>query len=163
MARDWLTLRRGRRSAFGVLTEFGIMSPPVPIFELAAWMGVPVLRVSEPGWSGALHVVEDPPRVQVWLRAEDSLVRQRFTLAHELGHLLLRHPGPVFRDANFVGNLEEQAANGYAAKLLMPEPWVQEYLDRTNWDLAQVASLFQVSPEAMRIRADRILGMATPY
>lgn len=161
---DWMTLRRDRCPAFDLLTGFGITGPPVPIFELASRMGVPVLRVSEPGWSAALHVEETPPRVQVWLRDEDDQARQRFALAHELGHLLLGHAGPVFRDATFWGGREELDASEYGARLLIPEPWAQHYMDACGWDIDRVSALFQVPVEVTRTRADHLLGMAgTPF
>jgi len=45
----------------------------------------------------------------------------------------------------------EIQANHFAAGLLMPERWIREWLGRTS-DPIELAAIFLVSPEAMRIR-----------
>lgn len=143
MTPKWPKLRQKRTSASKLLVMFGVKAPPVPVFDIA----------------GALHVEETSSEAVIWLRSEDLLTRQRWTLAHEIGHLLLHHPGPIFRDATFAGSVEETEANKYAANLLMPLQWVQSYLSVYSWDVVRVASIFQVSPQATRARADTLLGL----
>ena len=70
-----------------------------------------------------------PAERQIWLNASESPARQRFTLAHELGHWVCQHlegrSVPVFCRAAEVGvgegRLLEREANVFAAELLMPE------------------------------------------
>lgn len=50
-----------------------------------------------------------------------SLARQRFTVAHELGHLILGHTGSLYnRDPNPMDDPKETAANVFASRLLSP-------------------------------------------
>ncbi|MFF8843411.1 ImmA/IrrE family metallo-endopeptidase [Streptomyces sp. NPDC015127] len=97
--------------------------------------------------------------------------RQRFTIAHELGHLLL-HPGrevvldrPVrinLRDraSSMATDQEEIEANAFAASLLMPTemlrsellnlgPAIRQDPDRCT---VQLADVFRVSTAAMGFR-----------
>lgn len=161
----WLAARRAGLSAGTILAAIGVEAAPVPVEKIAQVLGVPVELTSKPGWSGALYVNEADAKVTIWLRAEDTPLRQRFTLAHELGHLLLRHDSPVrdesgggmiFRDTTYFGSPNEAAANTFAAQLLMPRAWVRTYGGMFNWDIAAMAQAFEVSPEAMRIRVDSI-------
>jgi len=55
--------------------------------------------------------------------------RQRFTLAHELGHLLLGIPsviGESFSDMLRSNDLEERKVNNIAAELLLPHRVVRQ-------------------------------------
>jgi Zn-dependent peptidase ImmA (M78 family) len=98
--------------------------------------------------------------------------RQRFTIAHELGHLLmhpgrsvivehLRRPARVnFRDARsgLATDREEIEANQFAAGLLMPRRFLENdyegMAERFDDDdvPARLARKYQVSEQAMRFR-----------
>ena len=60
--------------------------------------------------------------------------RQRFTIAHELGHIILGHKGISYRFSdvskykNTIDRMNEVAANKFAADLIMPEKLVKEVL-----------------------------------
>lgn len=89
--------------------------------------------------------------------------RQRFTQAHEFGHVVLGHVidgNKPKRDSNFnaKGDLDEIAANTFAAELLMPEDLVRDFSKRIT-DLNALAMKFRVSPSAMktRLKALRII------
>lgn len=82
--------------------------------------------------------------------------RQRFTIAHELGHVLLGHVSKgkkAKRDDNFNprGDWDEVDANAFAAELLMPEAHVREKV-RTETNISELARFFGVSPTAIRNR-----------
>ena len=96
---------------------------------------------------------------EIYINAADHVNRQRFTTAHEVGHFIdrARH-GDAETPVNFVDYRDdlsaqgtdpaEMYANGFAAALLMPEARVREYWARDR-DAVALASMFQVSPEAM--------------
>ena len=70
--------------------------------------------------------------------------RQRFTLAHEIGHVLIPwHMGTIFdvTDCHSSNGVEywemESEANAFATELLMPASWVQELI-AGNEDVAEV-------------------------
>lgn len=156
-----------RRKARELLSRAEVTEPPVPVKELARSAGGDIryepfrgelsgMRLAQPGGSvigvNALH----PP------------VRQRFTIAHEIGHLLL-HPRDNFHLDKFspiqfrnqrssTGEDEtEIEANQFAAELLMPEDMVRRevapLLGRSAEDaIENLARKFQVSVQAMTIR-----------
>jgi Zn-dependent peptidase ImmA (M78 family) len=93
--------------------------------------------------------------------------RQRFTLAHECGHLSLHADkgdrlwldrALFFRDANSSSGdqLAEIEANQFAAGLLMPEDLVLESIGRgqaiSEFDVVRLAMRFEVSERAMTFR-----------
>jgi hypothetical protein len=102
----------------------------------------------------------------VFIQAENYPTRQRFTIAHELGHHCLGH-GTIVESYKDVGREtdipDEQQANYFASALLMPEAAVCKWLvDNLEPDapptLAEVVRLaddFQVSPPAMLYRLSK--------
>jgi Zn-dependent peptidase ImmA (M78 family) len=94
--------------------------------------------------------------------------RQRFTIAHEIGHFEL-HEGGTYVDRgttlrlrsnrkNSGSLLEEREANQFAAALLMPATWVRRSLADHDLDLGDDESMrslceqFGVSTQAMVYR-----------
>ena len=95
---------------------------------------------------------------------KDCIARQRFTVAHEIGHLVLNHlegneSHSIFRnDLTTLGiDPREIAANAFAAELLMPERIFKRGYILSN-DSAELATKFGVSLEAVHIRLKN-LGM----
>ena len=102
-----------------------------------------------------------------WLLAvnkDDSLVRRRFTLAHEFKHIL---DNPFISRAYLdrKGKPDEEFAEKicdyFAACLLMPRPWIKREWINGLQDQALLAQLFNVSEAAMAIRL-RQIGLAEP-
>lgn len=102
-----------------------------------------------------------------------SPVRQRFTIAHEIGHYVLHaaeSKDKLFIDKQYTasyrrdsasstgGEIEEIQANSFAAALLMPEELIRQELKTMHFDMGnedalfQLASKFEVSSQAMSIR-----------
>lgn len=107
-------------------------------------------------------------------------MRQRFTIAHELGHLLLhRYTTPHadgrqirFRDEDSSkGSVREEVeANQFAAEVLMPEDLIRAHL-KMSFDLAddtadreaverltRLAKRFEVSVQALSFRVANLIG-----
>lgn len=61
----------------------------------------------------------------VLVNSEDTYGRQRFTIAHELGHLLFGDANTRFFDLRKSTDWREQRANYFAASFLMPEGGVR--------------------------------------
>lgn len=78
------------------------------------------------------------------INANEPITRQRFTIAHEIGHYLLKHEGILYRTENketydsYTKYLQEFMANQIAAELLMPEKLVYLAVDygmkMLNWE-----------------------------
>ena len=84
--------------------------------------------------------------------------RQRFTMAHELGHYML-HKGKntEFVDATFFRGNDmdsiEYNANEFASRLLMPENALRKLIDEDKIkNIGELASAFDVSSAAMKYR-----------
>ena len=104
--------------------------------------------------------------------------RQRFTIAHELGHFFFHagieeHVDKDFRvswrrtaDSPPGVDWQEITANRFAAELLMPTRFLTSDLDTIrNIDKRAVTLLalrYKVSPEAMKIRLSN-LGIVGPF
>lgn len=169
---------RARRRAQSLLNELGIKRPPLDVNAIAK--RIPTLEKIEEvelddEISGALLPVEGGK----WLIVVNSFHttrRRRFTIAHELGHLLLhQYTAPhadrrmKLRDArSSEGSAQEEIeANQFAAELLMPREWVLDAVrgrtveyepDEGDEEAAfedlvkELAAKFDVSTHAMTIR-----------
>jgi Zn-dependent peptidase ImmA (M78 family) len=110
----------------------------------------------------------------VIVNVENPKSRQRFTLAHELGHILIPwHTGSVVDhlDPEETGEIEgywamEQEANDFAAELLIPSNWLEQNLCATE-NFArlhrQAAKECDVSLHAAGIRLVNILPKNVVY
>lgn len=131
---------------------------PAAIAELegVAVEGQPEWLIGE-GLSGAYD--NDGGRPTIRYNEDESPVRQRFTIAHELGHHVLGH-GARFRDKAKEFTLSnydpvEAEANRFAAALLMPDPLVTNMVVRRGiTSLSELADRFKVSQVAMKYRLE---------
>ncbi len=105
-------------------------------------------------------------RSYIFIQAHNFPTRQRFTIAHELGHHLLGH-GAVLESYKDVGrdtaDPAEQQANYFASELLHPIEAVCAEIERRNpegrpldmTDVVLLARDFHVSPLAMLYRLSK--------
>ena len=77
--------------------------------------------------------------------------RNRFTVAHELGHVLLGHTTPCSRQLDGLTTNIEIEANEFAAELLMPLALLKEAI-KIHTSIKDLARAFWVSEEAMSKR-----------
>jgi hypothetical protein len=143
--------------AAALLDTVGIPSAPgLDIFDLARRAGVPVHRRSL-AIDGQVERLDGALCVSLSHRA--PIQRQRFTLAHELGHVLLEDrdvADAVGHQAS--GSLDiERFCNEFAAELLMPRAWVQSYRrKRQNFEtLNAFVGEAEVSNTAAVVRLSR--------
>ncbi len=86
---------------------------------------------------------------------KDSICRQRFDIAHELGHLILHS------DIETGDDLTEEQANHFASAFLLPRsimvsffPRIQPYDSRMNWKgISEFKKIWRVSKAAILYRA----------
>jgi hypothetical protein len=157
----WLRMRQvGKVRARDVLDELRIDRPPVDVVGVARALGAEVL--SAPGLPHDGMLESEPLaggsyRAKIYVKAERNLTpRQRFTVAHELGHLMLHEPGRHYRDTSIAmhgfSSPEERAANRFASELLMPDFMVRALVSLPSATEANLAAAFKVSKEAMGYR-----------
>lgn len=99
----------------------------------------------------------------VFLPHFTSVSRDRFTIAHELGHYFLHYRLAGLSGTKSYGrgarNRAETEANVFASALLMPELEFRKWWGQAAGDEWQVARHFEVSPSAAAVRA-QVLGLA---
>jgi Zn-dependent peptidase ImmA (M78 family) len=94
----------------------------------------------------------------VWVNAAQSLERQRFTVAHELGHVGCRHADTAVDTAATISGRthdpREVQANAFAAELLAPAAGVRAMLhaEPTLEDVVRIAARYGISPIAALFR-----------
>lgn len=139
---------------------------PIKPEAIAQAMGLKVAAQfgQEGGYSGC---IEKQPNGDVVIAYDltEPRVRQRFTIAHEIGHFALGHLTENrirFRDtvSNFSTGAyapEETAANRFAADLLMPAHVLRYVVvERGVDDVERLANAFDVSQVAMRYRLQNL-------
>lgn len=156
----WRQWRRRDLRPDGVLNEFGVIAPAVPVEDLVRALGIDL--VLTPGLAASGEVAVHDGQAVIRVRQPEPRTRQRFTIAHELGHLLLHEPGASqdgvwFRDQKFSNfNGFEAQANKFASELLMPEFLVRPAAELCRFRVGALAEMFLVSEIAMRLRMDRL-------
>ncbi len=128
---------------------------PVSVSELCCNMGIPIrLYESTDGNSGKSLILNGQP--VIFVNSTDTPERQRFTAAHELGHILLGHVGKyklVNREPTAGDNPIEQAANVFASRLLAPACVLWGCNMRTA---DEIAVNCKISRQAAEYRAERM-------
>lgn len=180
-----------REQAARVLEKYHDGSLPVNIEVIAEKLGLTVQPVQTEDSELAGYFVRDPVsgRSVVGVNSTNSKVRQRFTLAHELGHAILHSTedlrydrkgysydfGKVMmrnEDSRKGENPEEVEANFFAAEVLMPRHILLKRLSdsgaldflETESDsvIRQLAREFNVSVQALTVRLIQ-LNVIEPY
>ncbi|MBB4072032.1 ImmA/IrrE family metallo-endopeptidase [Canibacter oris] len=119
------------------------------------------------GVSGMIVKTAYDSRPQIYINSEETLARQRFTLAHEIGHYIERLIEADDQEYSFVDkrdshnyNLREFYADQFAGGLLMPENEVRALTpDLSNAEA--VAHRFHVSLSAAKTRLNRLKKQET--
>ncbi len=170
-----MAIRRRRIQAIvdALLTENGIAVAPVPVSQIAKAKGTRIFADALKGdLSGFLY--RDAEQAVIGVNTTHSSARQNFTVAHELGHLLLHdqeqlHVDHEFRvrlrdDTSSQGTDEaEREANFFAASLLMPRQFLakdlesKEYVDLLDDTfLYKLARKYGVSTQALMNRLKNV-------
>jgi Zn-dependent peptidase ImmA (M78 family) len=166
-----------QKRAKDLLEEQGVSAAPVPVERIAKGLEAQ-LRFSplDDELSGMVYVKDGTPIIGV--NALHHPNRQRFTLAHEVGHLVLHraeitrqiHVDKGFpmlmRDSASAAGIDEMEieANFFAAELLMPESLLARSLQGQSFDIddegavAALAKEYKVSVAAMRFRLGNLFA-----
>lgn len=136
----------------------------VDVEGIAHRMGAIVSRWPDMGdTSGIIQIQNGAP--VIYVNQYDAEVRQRFTIAHELGHWALRHitkEGDMLpRDNRLTYSMSsswiEREANQFAAAFLMPSDAVEFVIQSGHaTTLETLAKVFGVSKAAMQFRVNNL-------
>lgn len=130
------------------------------VINIALQLGLPVYKVGfdNDNISGFIEVDEENPETnKICVNKNHCDARQRFTIAHEIGHYVLEHLNSdckKYRKVDFDNNdysPEETQANKFAAVLLMPESMIREVWQKFS-DIKILAATFGVSEGAASYR-----------
>ncbi|HLX35639.1 MAG TPA: ImmA/IrrE family metallo-endopeptidase [Candidatus Limnocylindrales bacterium] len=148
-------------SADQLRSSAGVIRPPVPLEILAKHLAVRVLPDAKlkPRVRGAYD-----PASRTILVATLGVRAERFTLAHELGHLVLDHGGACsFEGEPSVGSFaledadvridEEAEADDFAGRLLVPRSWLRDRVRSLSRD--ELLDTFDVNLPVLIIAAER--------
>lgn len=160
---DYANYQSNRDAAWKILLDCGIDRLPVDLNRICRQLGVGVYRYADVclppdivlEGDGFLYFEGDKPIIL--FDQEKPPVRIRFTIAHELGHLILGHVTPE-RDVDpdwEQRQIEtvEADANQFAARLLAPACVL--------WGLGvhtaeEISRFCNISKQAAQVRAERM-------
>jgi Zn-dependent peptidase ImmA (M78 family) len=167
-----------RAQAATLLCEAGAYSVPVPVSKIADHLGAQLRFMPYEGELAGM-IARNEENTVIGVNSLHPRARQRFTIAHEIGHLLL-HDFDVHIDTGFsvkvaVKNRDELSsqavdpdeieANRFAAELLMPADLLISDLRNLDIDvedddeIADLADRYQVSRQAMTFRITNLLNL----
>jgi Zn-dependent peptidase ImmA (M78 family) len=165
-----------REMVEALLERHGVEDGAVPVDDIARNLGIEVTRDRvDDELSGFIVRDQESNKVVIGANKSHHPHRQRFTVAHELGHFLLHKGQPVHLDedntrAAFRVNLrsaesttgednDEREANLFAAELLMPASFLKKDLQGKDVDLLddgkfleKLAGKYKVSVQALTFR-----------
>lgn len=164
-----------------LLADCGIKKAPVKLEKVARHLDVQIVEKSMSDEDcGFVYI--DGNRAVIGINSIHPDNRRRFTLAHEIGHLVMHKEylwGDIHLDKKFSQKLlrdgrsstgedfKEVQANRFAAELLMPTELLKKDLkskvidiEGNEWDalVSELANKYEVSPQAMSIRLGRLLA-----
>lgn len=140
---------------------YGVGQRPAPIdpVQIARALGINVYSLElENELSGMIAKLDPQGDVNMFVNNQHAAVRQRFTVAHELGHYFANQQFPDADKRTYIHRRnslsacgtygEEIFANQFAAELLMPANEVRSLVD-LGFDRTALAARFHVSLDAI--------------
>ncbi|OKP66789.1 hypothetical protein BTE77_31435 [Ensifer adhaerens] len=156
--------RSGARKEARKLTSV-FTSPSIPVVEVAEQNGVNVVFSDMGRFAESVAGLLDFQAKRIYVNKADHPNRQRFTIAHELGHWMLHKEAfqadpeayPVLPRFQHVeeSNAFEQEANAFASELLVPEHLLKEV---RGAPVSSLAYVFDVSRSMMEVRLKKNAG-----
>ncbi len=148
--------QNSRNAAWKILIDQKVREFPVRVSRICRNMGIEVcLYTPQEGDSDGKSIIIDR-RPIILVSDRCSVQRQRFTVAHELGHIVLGHIGKyelVNREPSSEDSPVEHEANVFASRLLAPAIVLRELNIQCAED---IASLCDISYQASEFRWERL-------
>jgi Zn-dependent peptidase ImmA (M78 family) len=157
-----------------LLYESKALRVPVPIEKVAYHLDLRVEAAALGDDISGVLIVESG-KGTIGFNSLHPVVRQRFTVAHEIGHFILHQAtAQLFIDKQYTAvyrrdqnsssgeHLREIQANQFAAALLMPDEFILREFHSVHFDLGDdralmcLADKFQVSVHAISLRLDNL-------
>jgi len=150
-----------RNMARKILKDYDLSEVPTDLSVLFKGLGLRYIELNETGdIDGAILEIDGKPAIAVLNKAR-PLQRQRFTLAHEMGHIFLKHTERDIYNSEEIREDSEQLtekrkppqeieADIFASELLIPYEQLKKYTADMN-NIDKLAGTFQVSRQAMTL------------
>jgi Zn-dependent peptidase ImmA (M78 family) len=153
-------LRVAEAQADRLLRLSGALEPPIGEDIIAALPHIQIERVVPAKAQAAAEWSHG--RWLIILNGAEPRGRQRFSLAHELKHIL-DHPFVtiLYPRREVSTELAEQACDYFAACLLMPRRWLRQAWTEDVRDARDLARRFGVTPQAVKVRLLQV-GLIQP-
>lgn len=136
-----------------VLQKLNINSAPIPIEKVANIFALEVLLYPNFPDSISGTIIKENGLNVIGVNSNHSRVRQRFTIAHELGHYIMGHDENSILDDKFDKKTDkEREANKLAGALLMPFDLLKRDIENEKHNIPSLAKKYEVSEQAMSIR-----------
>jgi len=152
--------RASRQKAIDILGLCKIDSAPVDLEAITKKLGLQIVPYEFPDSMSALFLIEERVRA-IGVNKNHPKVRQRFSVAHELGHFVSGHEDfshdnveHIDREKKYLNRFHrmEEEADEFAAELLMPEFLLNKDFSLLNGDIEALAKKYEVSQQAMTIQ-----------
>lgn len=162
-----MSKRRAEQRAYRLLAECEITKAPVDLESLAEYLGATIERDTMNGDDVSGMVFKHKGRYIIGINDAHPETRQNFTIAHEMGHIVLHQLDQVHVDKKFPVKLRDDVssqaidpheieANAFAAALLMPEFLLEKDVSEIGCEdedkRKHLAAKYGVSPQAMNFR-----------
>ena len=174
---------KAEHQAYKLLGDFNLYKPAIPIEKIVEGLGILLVPYDLGNEVSGMLMLDDENNGIISYNDKDNKKRQRFTIAHELGHYILhRKSERLFIDKDFIvkyrsnklyDSLEmqqEQQANAFAAAILMPATLIHEEMKKVkfrNFDetklIESLSEIFEVSNLAMTYRLSNIMQFAEKW
>lgn len=159
-----LKLLNAEHLASNTIEQFGICSPEhIRVRDIAFALGATVIeqKISQ----AAASIVRVGNHATIRISPTDNQERKRFSIAHELGHLVMNHVESIQKVCsdedmmNWYQSSQETQANFFASELILPKKLVERRCDvaEVNFEpIIQIAKDFRSSLTATAIKFVRL-------
>jgi len=125
-----------------LLNAAGVNTTPVRLSTLLPLLNAKMIREKEMLLEGALRPLKGGG-FDIWVRKDRPVTRQRYSAAHELGHLLFYQYAPTAKQRQTTLGIqapeeEERLCNVVAAEILMPQGLVSRLVEKGSKELSGV-------------------------
>lgn len=155
---NYLNYCKSRDAAWNILIDLNIHTLPIKIVQVCKALGIKVkMYKSTDGNDGYCKMYPNEPII--FVNSLCSIPRQRFTVAHELGHIILRHIGKydlINREPSSHDNPIETEANIFASRLLAPACVLHELGVKSPSDISKIC---EISLQSAEFRYKRLLQL----
>lgn len=149
-------LTSARHLARRIIKDAKILTVPVSLWQIILYLQTDYQLYIQGIFvgdkiSGMLVTIrqEEEEHSTIYFNKNHPWCRRRFTIGHELGHLLMGHTGPCLGEKG--GSEYEQEANAFAGELLVPLSLIKvDYKNTPN--IPDLAFKYRTSQQTMGIQ-----------